>query len=171
MDIKNMKTKGFGNLNPIIKTIIKIIVIVAIALVLICACYYAMAKMGYIKTLKIARELQKQEQVSAEDQQVLTKLGEIMLLPKDVTPTMAIVTDAEVLKKQQPAFFSDVKNGDRVIIYPEMAIVYDYQANKIIKVGPVQRVNDTSATTETQNSETTPEGNSEATPEEVAPTE
>jgi hypothetical protein len=51
---------------------------------------------------------------------------------------MAVVTDAEALKKQQPVFFSNVKNGDHVIIYPDMALIYDYQNNKIMKVGPVQ---------------------------------
>ena len=51
---------------------------------------------------------------------------------------MAIVTNAETLKSQQPAFFADVKNGDRLIIYPDLVILYDYNANKIIKIGPVQ---------------------------------
>ena len=53
---------------------------------------------------------------------------------------MAVVTDAETLKKQQPEFFANVKNGYRLIIYPDLAILYDYNANKIIKVGPVQNV-------------------------------
>lgn len=80
-----------------------------------------------------------------QDSQILAKLSTIILLPQGVTPTMAMVTDAGALKKQQPAFFANVKNGDRLIIYPDLptgqaglAIIYDYQANKIIKVGPVQ---------------------------------
>lgn len=80
------------------------------------------------------------------DSQILAKLKTIILLPDDVTPTMAVVTDAAVLKKQQPAFFADCKNGDRLIIYPNLAIVYDYTANKIIKVGPVQNVSVSTST-------------------------
>ncbi len=74
------------------------------------------------------------------DQQILTQLKKIIFLPDDVTPSMAIVLDAQALKKQQPKFFANVKNGDRLIIYPDLAIVYDYNANKIIKIGPVQNV-------------------------------
>ncbi len=74
------------------------------------------------------------------DAQVLTRLKTIILLPDAVAPSMAVVTDAGVLKKQQPEFFANVKNGDRLIIYPDLAIIYDYQANKIVKVGPVQGV-------------------------------
>jgi hypothetical protein len=73
-----------------------------------------------------------------QDSQILAQLKTIILLPDDVTPTMALVTNADVLKKQQPVFFANVKNGDRLVIYPDIAIIYDYQANKIIKVGPVQ---------------------------------
>lgn len=72
-----------------------------------------------------------------EDIQILAQLKTIILLP-DVTPTMALVTDSNILKKQQPTFFADVKNGDRLIIYPDLAIIYDYEANKIIKIGSIQ---------------------------------
>jgi hypothetical protein len=75
--------------------------------------------------------------IKIEDSQIISRLKTIIILP-DVAPTMALVTDANILKNQQPAFFADVKNGDRLIIYPNLAIIYDYEANKIIKVGPVQ---------------------------------
>lgn len=78
----------------------------------------------------------------ADDSQIIARLKTIILLP-DVVPTMAVVTNADALKNQQPTFFADVKNGDRLIIYPNLAIIYDYESNKIIKIEPVQ----TAATT------------------------
>ncbi len=80
------------------------------------------------------------EQTEASDQQILSQLKTILFLPEDVSPSMAVVTDAGKLKEQQPNFFANAKNGDRVILYPDLAIIYDYQANKIIKIGPVQNV-------------------------------
>jgi hypothetical protein len=75
----------------------------------------------------------------ADDAQVLARLKTIILLP-DTVPTMAIITNADILKSQQPGFFANAKNGDRLIIYPDLAIIYDYSANKIIKIGPVQNI-------------------------------
>ncbi len=72
------------------------------------------------------------------DQKILDQLKTIILLPDDVIPTMAIITDINVLKSNQPVFFAKAKNGDRVIIYPDLAIIYDYETNKIINIGPVQ---------------------------------
>lgn len=51
---------------------------------------------------------------------------------------MAIVTDIDKLKEDQPFFANATKNGDRLIIYPDMAIIYDAKANKIVKVGPAR---------------------------------
>ena len=68
------------------------------------------------------------------NKQVLEKLKTIILLPENSEPAIAIVTDAEALKISQPAFFIDAKNGYRVIVYPSLAILYDYKSNKIIKI-------------------------------------
>ncbi|MBN1325494.1 hypothetical protein JW977_00735 [Candidatus Falkowbacteria bacterium] len=95
-------------------------------------------KTGYVDVIKMAYKIKQQQQISAEDRAILEQLGKIILLPKDIMPTMAVVTDVEALKKVQPGFFNNAKNGDRLIIYPDKAILFDVAANKIIQVGPVQ---------------------------------
>jgi hypothetical protein len=77
---------------------------------------------------------------AAEDKKVLDQLKKIMLLPDNITPTMAIITDADILKKQQPDFFANAKNGQRLIVYPDTAIIFDPQTNIIIKAGGIQIV-------------------------------
>jgi hypothetical protein len=67
----------------------------------------------------------------------LEQLGKIMDLPSEVKPMMAVVNDAEALKKDQPGFFAKAKDGDRVIVYSDLAILYDAKANKIMHIGPV----------------------------------
>ena len=119
----------------------KALKIVLALIIIIGVCALILWQTGYLQAFKIALQIQKQQQVIAEDAKVLKQLGKIMALPEDVQPTMAIITDIDALKEGQP-FFADAKNGDRLIIYPEIAIVYDYKANKIVKVGPVQFTGD-----------------------------
>jgi hypothetical protein len=134
MEIKSLKPKDkFGKKK--MPKILKIILIILLISFVAFGVYAELNNLGYIKTLQLAWQIQNQQQA---DQKVLAQLKKIMLLPEDITPTMAIITDIEVLKKQQPAFFTNAKNNDRLIIYPEQAIIFDATANKIIKVGPVQ---------------------------------
>ncbi|TSC95248.1 MAG: Uncharacterized protein CEN87_260 [Parcubacteria group bacterium Licking1014_1] len=159
MEIKTLKakeTKGrFFNPDESKKKrktpkMLKVIFIIAGIIIVIgvlgYGAYYALDKMGYIQAFKIAVQYQKQTTLDKEDQQVLSQLKKIILLPDNITPSMAIINDIDTLKKQQPVFFADAKNNDRLIIYPNLAIIFDADANKIIKVGPVQTAN----TTETQ---------------------
>ena len=86
---------------------------------------------------------------SPTDKQVAARLGTIILLPANVMPTIAVIMDANALRQQQPNFFADAQNGDRLILYPGLAIIYDYSANKIIKIGPIQNVQAQTAATST----------------------
>ncbi len=84
-----------------------------------------------------------QEVANAALQETLEKVGKLILLPSDESPTLATVTDAEKLKTQ--AFFTNTKNGDKVLIYTKnkLAILYDPIGNKIVAVGTVNLSNTT----------------------------
>lgn len=112
-----------------------VIVVAVIVVLLVVGGVYALLRFGLIKSSVIVQPVAEK---SISDQDILNRLKTIILLPDDVTPTMAVVMDAPTLIKQQPDFFANVKNGDRLIIYPDLVILYDYNSNKIIKVGPVQ---------------------------------
>ncbi len=85
------------------------------------------------------QKLLKNPQLLAKDQtkSVLDKLGKLMVLPKDETPTIATVQDKNKLKEQ--AFFAKAQNGDKLVIYikAKKAILFREAANKIIEVAPV----------------------------------
>lgn len=137
MEIKSLKPKdkfGKKKMPKWLKIILSLLFIIIVAL----GIYAALDKAGYIKALQLAFQIQKQTALNKADEVVLSDLKKIILLPEDINPTMAIITDIEALKKQQPEFFTNAKNGDRVIIYSDMAIIFDAEANKIIKVGPVE---------------------------------
>ena len=73
----------------------------------------------------------------ADINQLVVKVGTLILLPQGEEPTIATVTDLNALKDQ--AFFSHAHLGDKVLMYPKagQAILYSPDLNKIIQVGPI----------------------------------
>jgi len=155
MEIKKLKPKEtegqsfdpFGRAKIKMPKMLKVIcIVVGIVIVIGVGTYYTLNRMGYIQAFKLAVQYQKQVALNKADQQILAQLKKIILLPDDITPTMAVINNIDVLKKQQPGFFADAKNNDHLIIYPDLAIIFDAKANKIIKIGPVQTANPTNTT-------------------------
>lgn len=70
----------------------------------------------------------------SEKQKVLTRLGQLMVLPVGEEPTVATISDKEKLKDQP--FFAKAKNGDVLVIYTQArkAILFDPVADKIVDV-------------------------------------
>ena len=68
---------------------------------------------------------------------VVSRVGQLMVLPENETPTVATVTDPDKLKDQP--FFANTKIGDKVLIYPnaKKAILYDPAQGKILEVAPL----------------------------------
>lgn len=77
-------------------------------------------------------------QLSDEQVELLVeKVGELMVLPNE-TPLVATVEDAGQLRAEQ-AFYKDVQNGDKLIIFPQAAkaIIYREEENKVVNAGPI----------------------------------
>ncbi len=68
---------------------------------------------------------------------VVAKVGKLMILPKDQKPAVYTVASTEKLKDQ--VFFDDAKSGDKVLIYNKrkQAILYRPSTNQIVNVSPV----------------------------------
>jgi hypothetical protein len=68
---------------------------------------------------------------------LVERIGKLIDLPKDETPTTATILDKEKLKDQP--FFNNAQNGDKILIYTkaQKAIVFRVKDNKIINVGPI----------------------------------
>ena len=70
------------------------------------------------------------------DQDLLARVSELVVLPKNEQPTIATVIDPAQLKGD---FFAKAKKGDRVLIFKDTgkAILYDPVANKVVEVAPI----------------------------------
>lgn len=79
----------------------------------------------------------KQDPQSASRQEVaalISKVGKLVLLPEGETPTVATISDPEMLKDQP--FFAKAVVGDKVLIYNEAkkAILYSVAINKVVDI-------------------------------------
>lgn len=86
-----------------------------------------------------AQRLLKNSSLAQQQQvdQTIAKVGKLIELPTDESPTVATVADITKLKGQP--FFEHAKNGFKVLIYTKAkkAILYDPFADKIVEVAPV----------------------------------
>jgi hypothetical protein len=76
-----------------------------------------------------------QAAVQEQIQMIVDKVGKLMVLPSDETPTIVTVANTTELKSQP--FFASTKPGDQVIMYPNnrRVIIYRPSENRIIEVG------------------------------------
>lgn len=114
------------------------------------ATFYYYHKYQEAKRLVNNPSLATQTEVNA----LVTKIGKLIELPTDETPTVATVSDIDKLKDQP--FFKNSINSDKVLIYIQnkKAILYRPALNKIIEVAPVNTGDSTlpiSSTSSTKN--------------------
>lgn len=78
-----------------------------------------------------------QAQAKRDTAALVDKVGQLIMLPADETPTVATVSDPTKLQDQ--AFFADAKAGDKVLIYlaAKKAYLYDPTVNKLVDETPV----------------------------------
>ncbi len=73
----------------------------------------------------------------AEVASLVEKVGKLIVLPENETPTIATVSDPDILSKE--AFFAQAEKGDKVLIYTtsQKAILFSVSKNKILSVAPL----------------------------------
>ena len=92
----------------------------------------------YTKYQQAQKLLKSPQQVSLEQtKSVVDKVGKLIALPNDETPSLATVQDKSKLKDQP--FFKNAVNGDKLLLFikAKKAILYRESNNKIIEVAPI----------------------------------
>ena len=77
---------------------------------------------------------------SNDSKAVMKQLEKHMEVPSGEEPLVATITDAIKLKETEP-FYKNAKNGDKVVIWKEKALIYRVEDDKIIDFGVVIRSN------------------------------
>lgn len=118
----------------------------------------------YLSTPEAWEELAKKEVDS-----LLDNIGRHIILKKGEDPMIATISDIDSLISEQE-FYKDAKNGDKLIIYSDRAIIYDPDKDVIVNVGPVYNQNQPETTSE-EEQENNNEAKSEIKPveDEITP--
>lgn len=111
----------------------KIVLLVLFAGILV---WFASDYISAKKEVALLSNPQAQQEVyQKEIKDVVKQVSKLIILPAG-EPNMATIKDAVALAKQQP-FFKDAKNGDKILIYKNKAIIFRPTQNILVNVGPV----------------------------------
>ncbi len=82
-------------------------------------------------------DVQNNAEAKSNAQALVEEVSRLISLPQDEEPTVATVSDPQLLKNQ--AFFANAKAGDKVLIYTRArkAVLYDPVNKKILEVAPL----------------------------------
>lgn len=108
-------------------------VILLIALFAIFLSFYFYYQLKHVKSDMVIDE-NKQDEIKS----LVDKVSKLYLIPKGEEPTIATVSDPEVLKDQ--SFFTLSEKGDKVFIFKNAgrAVLYRPSIDKIIEVAPIK---------------------------------
>jgi len=114
------------------RTLVNLVVIIAIAAAIIFGLKWHSAN-------NRANQLSTNPQAAAQAavQTTVDKVGKLVSLPSNETPTLATVSDISKLKGQ--TFFANAQNGDKVLIYTQhkLAVLYRPSIDKVINIAPL----------------------------------
>lgn len=68
---------------------------------------------------------------------LIARVGSLIVINANEEPTIATVQDADALRKSNPVFYKDARNGDRLLVWSDKAILYSPQMDKLLAVMPI----------------------------------
>lgn len=85
--------------------------------------------------------------MTKELQDLIAKVATHLTVNTNEVPTIATVADANLLRAQNPVFYKDVQNGDRLLIWSNQAVLYSPTDDKILSVLPISLPSKTAPST------------------------
>ena len=65
--------------------------------------------------------------------EIVSRVSKLTSLPMGEPSDIVRVQDPEDLKKQN-AFYKDIEEGDYILIYPTLAVIYNLRSNQVVAV-------------------------------------
>jgi hypothetical protein len=107
-------------LSPAFHSSFKVVTVLIVSSGLIYASYFFISK-------TFANE------VVVSQGEIVSRVGKLTALPQEAPYEIVRVQDEEDLRKQNP-FYKDIKEGDYILMYKDLAVIYDLRANSIVAV-------------------------------------
>ena len=131
---QDTSSKGSGKKK--VKVVTVLLVVIILILVGLSAFLYYQVRMNQLELSKVKDPQYLQQLQQDSVQATKDKVSKLIVLPEG-DPTVATITDAEALKKDNPEFYKDAQNGDTLLIFQKKAILYRESTNIIVNVAPV----------------------------------
>ena len=65
--------------------------------------------------------------------EIISRVGKLTPLPKEEPYDIVRVQDPDYLKKQN-LFYKDIEEGDYILMYPNLAVIYNLRSNRVVGV-------------------------------------
>ena len=72
-------------------------------------------------------------EIVVSQSEIVARVGKLTSLPQETPYEIVRVQDEEDLRKQNP-FYKDVKEGDYILMYNNLAVIYDLRNNTIVAI-------------------------------------
>jgi hypothetical protein len=69
--------------------------------------------------------------------ELINKVSKHIIVKANEDPTVATIQDVDILKRQNPMFYKDAQNGDRLLIWSDKAVLYSAPRDIILAVLPI----------------------------------
>jgi hypothetical protein len=70
-------------------------------------------------------------EVIVSQSEIVARVAKLTLLPEEAPYEIVRVQDENDLRKQNP-FYKDIKEGDYILMYKDMAVIYNLRSNSIV---------------------------------------
>ena len=127
-NVKGKKSKNKG----LVVTLTVLVLLLVSALGYTGYLLYESKNMSAEEAAKVAGAYQEKEL-----EVIIAKVGKHLLLPEDKEAELGTVLNIEELKNEYPEFYKNAKNGDKLLFYPDRAILYDLDNDIVLNVAPI----------------------------------
>lgn len=79
----------------------------------------------------------KDEAVARDVGSLIQKVARHIVIKDGETPSVATVQDADALRSQNPIFYKDAQNGDRVLVWSDKVVLYSVDRDILLAVLPI----------------------------------
>lgn len=77
------------------------------------------------------------EAVARDVGSLIQKVARHIVVKDSETPSVATVQDADALRSQNPIFYKDAQNGDRVLVWSDKVVLYSVTKDVLLAVLPI----------------------------------
>lgn len=78
------------------------------------------------------------DDIIVSQSEIISRISKLTEIPEDMPEDIVRVQNPDDLRKQN-SFYENVKEGDYIVMYPKLAVIYDLRSNSIVAVKKIDK--------------------------------